>query len=101
MFICPLTKALMVNPVITRYGNNYEHSALATAITKDGMDPIAKKTLKNSRKEITENRLLQQAIKTHAYRLHPELISEYNKANNIGFNKQNIIIENDDDDGIM
>ena len=45
-FCCPITGRLMRDPVITRWGNNFERSAIMRSVESSGMDPVAQRSLR-------------------------------------------------------
>eukprot|EP00986_Skeletonema_menzelii_P014354 scaffold9463_cov140-Skeletonema_menzelii.AAC.5 len=60
-FICPLSRRLMVDPVIDKEGNSYERTAIQIYLTAtEGISPTGKQHLKVS--ELIENRGLKMAI---------------------------------------
>jgi len=59
-FYCPITGALMVDPVIDTDGNTWERSAIAEWITRRGLSPITRNSL--SVDELVPNRALKDAI---------------------------------------
>ena len=64
MCCCPITRRLMRDPVITRWGNNFERSAILRTVKNTGLDPIARKPIRDLRPgwEIWENASLRRAI---------------------------------------
>lgn len=64
LFCCPITGSVMHDPVITRWGNNFERSAIMKAVEDTGLDPVAKKPIRDLRpgREISENASLRRAI---------------------------------------
>ena len=63
-FCCPITGRLMRDLVITRWGSSFERSAILRAIKNTGLDPVARKPIRDLRpgKEISENAGLRRAI---------------------------------------
>jgi hypothetical protein len=60
--ICPITKDIMKDPVMTKYGNSYERAALVRKLDKDGeKDPLTGKSLQPS--DICTNHKLAFEIK--------------------------------------
>lgn len=60
--ICPITKDIMKDPAMTKYGNSYDRAALLRKLDKDGeKDPVTGKVLKPS--EICTNHKLAFEIK--------------------------------------
>jgi hypothetical protein len=60
--ICPITKDIMKDPVMTKYGNSFERAALSHKLDKDGeMDPLTGKVLHPS--DICTNHKLAFEIK--------------------------------------
>jgi hypothetical protein len=46
-FICPLTLSVMIDPVLTRYGHNYEREAILQWLARDtGLCPISRRPLR-------------------------------------------------------
>ena len=68
-FCCPITGRLMRDPVITRWGNNFERSAIMRSVESSGMDPVAQRPLRNPGWEISENALLRRTIQ-ECFRFH-------------------------------
>jgi hypothetical protein len=73
-FCCPITRRLVRDPVITRYGISYERDALIRAWTNNGgIDPVAKGSLKYNPKnpglylnqDISTYPALRQAIESY------------------------------------
>ena len=64
VFCCPITGRLMRDPVITRWGNSFERSAILRAVKNSGLDPVARKPIRDLRPgwEIWENASLRRAI---------------------------------------
>jgi hypothetical protein len=60
-FICPLTGKVMVDPVMTKYGHNYERTALVGFVDLHGVCPMTGKTLFLS--GMISNKKLQWEIK--------------------------------------
>jgi hypothetical protein len=61
-YLCPLTKKLFTDPVITPYGHTYEREALMEYMVQNGpKDPIAQQTLDPSR-QLTPNSALKSII---------------------------------------
>ena len=54
----------MRDPVITRWGNNFERLAILRAVKNNGQDPVAKRPIRDIRpgREISENSSLRRAI---------------------------------------
>ena len=60
-YLCPLTKKLFTDPVITPYGHTYEREALMEYMRHNGpKDPIAQQPLDPSR--LTPNTALKSII---------------------------------------
>lgn len=60
--ICPITKDIMKDPVMTKYGNSYERLALLRKLVKDGeKDPLSGKVLQSS--DVCTNHKLAFEIK--------------------------------------
>ena len=62
-FICPITKKIMEEPVITPYGTSYEKSAIVDWISKNKTDFVTKNTL--NEKMLVTNYILKVAIKNY------------------------------------
>jgi hypothetical protein len=58
-FICPITHQLMLDPVLSKYGDTYERDAIERLINERGID-IYRRPLTTA--ELYQNRSLQQAI---------------------------------------
>ena len=61
-FFCPLTRAIMKDPVITPYGCTYERRAILRYLVLEAADPMSsgKKALRHE--DLVEDRLVRQAI---------------------------------------
>ena len=60
--LCPITKDIMKDPVMTKYGNSYERKAILRKLDKDGeVDPLSGKPLHAS--DICTNHKLAFEIK--------------------------------------
>lgn len=60
-FICPLTLAVMVDPVLTRHGHNFERDSILKWIARDtGLCPITRKPLRIS--DVITNHHLRSRI---------------------------------------
>ncbi|KAL3815668.1 hypothetical protein ACHAXA_006561 [Cyclostephanos tholiformis] len=59
-FFCPLTMAVMKDPVQDREGNSYEKEAILQWLAKNSTSPITRNRL--SRKHLVPNRALKEAI---------------------------------------
>ena len=62
-FICPITKKIMKEPVITPYGTTYEKSAIVDWISKNKTDFVTKNTLNENM--LVTNYILKVAIKNY------------------------------------
>ena len=62
-FICPISKIMMDNPVITPYGTTYEESAILNWIEKNNNDYITKKPL--NKNMLTKNLILEATMKEY------------------------------------
>ncbi len=62
-FICPITKKIMEEPVITPYGTSYEKSAIVDWISKNKTDFVTKNTLNENM--LVTNYILKVAIKNY------------------------------------
>lgn len=62
-YICPITQALMVDPVMDREGNSYERSAIEAWIAARGISPITRSPLSLS--DLVVNRSLRSAIEDY------------------------------------
>jgi hypothetical protein len=59
-YICPITLRVMIHPLITRQGKNYEKSAILNWLNENGVCPITRKSLRPS--DLTHNRGLEAKI---------------------------------------
>jgi hypothetical protein len=64
-FVCPITLQLMVDPVLSKYGDTYERNAIERLVRQTGKD-MYRRPLSES--ELFENRSLRDAIAY--YKLH-------------------------------
>jgi hypothetical protein len=62
-FLCPITHALMVEPVIDPEGNSYERAAIAEWLSRNGTSPVTRAAL--ALRDLAPNRALQHAIESH------------------------------------
>ncbi len=62
-FICPISKKMMDNPVITPYGTTYEESAILNWIEKNNNDYITKKPL--NKNMLAKNLILEATMKEY------------------------------------
>ena len=62
-FICPLTKNIMKEPVITKYGSNYEKNAIENYLKENKKDPLTGNPL--SLNMLKPNLKLKQAIEDY------------------------------------
>ena len=62
-FICPISKIMMDNPVITPYGTTYEESAILNWIEKNNNDYITKKPL--NKNMLAKNLILEATMKEY------------------------------------
>ena len=61
--VCPLTKQLFVDPVITTFGHSYERKALLEYVREHGsIDPVAQKPIDTS--QLTPNVTLKKLMET-------------------------------------
>merc|ERR1712137_258682 len=58
--VCPVTLALLVDPVTTRYGHTYERSAITEHLERSQTDPLTKQPL--TRADVFPNYCLLQAL---------------------------------------
>jgi hypothetical protein len=72
-FICPITHALMVNPVVDPEGNSYERNAIENWIRQSGTSPITRAAL--SIKDLRCNRALKIAIDEYRHSIQPAVQS--------------------------
>eukprot|EP01125_Pyxidicula_operculata_P002073 TRINITY_DN12025_c0_g1_i1.p1 TRINITY_DN12025_c0_g1~~TRINITY_DN12025_c0_g1_i1.p1 ORF type:complete len:813 (-),score=221.78 TRINITY_DN12025_c0_g1_i1:118-2556(-) len=59
-FFCPITRALMVDPVMDPEGNTYERNAIEEWLTKNKVSPITRTPLQQS--DLIPNRALKASI---------------------------------------
>jgi len=62
-FMCPITKEIMLDPVIDKEGNSYERAAIMEWLRNHNTSPVTRNPL--SQDDLTENRALKNAI--HEY----------------------------------
>lgn len=67
-FFCPITKELMIDPVIDLDGNSYEKQAIEEWIHQNGTSPITRKTL--SIEDLHPNLALKTAINEYRDSIH-------------------------------
>jgi hypothetical protein len=61
--VCPLTKQLFVDPVVTVYGHSYEREALLKYVREHGsIDPIAQRPINIG--QLTPNTVVKNLIGT-------------------------------------
>ena len=59
-FICPLTLDVMVEPIVSREGHNYEREAILNWVAEHGTSPLTRKPMRPS--QLVPNRALQAQI---------------------------------------
>jgi TPR repeat protein len=62
MFNCPLSKQLMVDPVVADDGHTYERAAIERHLKKSQLSPLTKESIS---RRLVENKLLLQEIGEH------------------------------------
>ena len=62
-YLCPISKEIMENPVITPYGHSFERKAIVEAINRKGECPITRKKLEI--KDLIPNYSLKTAIENY------------------------------------
>jgi hypothetical protein len=62
-FLCPISGAIMKDPVITKYGHSYERNEIEKWIEKSGNDPMTKKPL--TKNDIFPNFQLKSLIEEY------------------------------------
>ena len=72
-FMCPITHAIMTDPVVDREGNSYERYAIEDWIRQSGTSPITRNAL--SIKDLRVNRGLKTAINEYRHSIQPEVHS--------------------------
>merc|ERR1712048_944080 len=58
--MCPVTLALLVDPVTTKYGHTYERSAIAEHLERSQTDPLTKQPLTTA--DVFPNYCIAQAL---------------------------------------
>lgn len=43
--VCPITLALFIDPVMTKYGHTYERKAIMEQVRRNGTDPLTRQGL--------------------------------------------------------
>ena len=61
--ICPISKNIMVDPVITPYGTSYDKQSLLIYLQTNDTDPIVKKKL--TEEMLEDNYILKEKIKEY------------------------------------
>jgi hypothetical protein len=72
-FFCPITRSLMVDPVIDPDGNSYEKHAIEDWIRRSGTSPITRTAL--SINDLHPNRALKTAIDEYRHSTQPDIQS--------------------------
>jgi hypothetical protein len=72
-FFCPITRELMVDPVVDRDGNSYEKLAIENWIRQKGISPITRNAL--SIDNLRPNRALKKAIDKYRHSVQPDVHS--------------------------
>jgi len=70
-FLCPITRGLMVDPVIDPEGNSYERHAIEDWIRRSGTSPITRTAL--SIDDLLPNQALKTAIDEYRHSIQPNI----------------------------
>lgn len=71
---CPISRNIMIDPVITPYGTSYDRQSLSIYLQTNDIDPIAKKRLTNEM--VVDNYVLKEKINVYM-KVNKEFESKY------------------------